>query len=82
MTSAKAKVDTTFEKLPENLREGSLTSKETFRKFLDNKIWVIKKEHREEEALKYLQNLTIEKSRGTFVRTVLAGIVLGRTEVA
>ena len=52
MTSAKAKVDTAFEKLPENLKEGSLTSKETFRKFLDHKIWVIKKEHREEEALK------------------------------
>lgn len=52
LTSAKAKVDTAFEKLPENLKEGSLTSKETFRKFLDHKIWVIKKEHREEEALK------------------------------
>lgn len=82
MTSAKAKVDTTFEKLPENLKEGSLISKETFRKFLDHKICVIKKEHREEEALKYLRNLTIEKPRETFMRTVSAVIVLSRTEVA
>lgn len=56
------KVNTIFENLLEKLKERSLTTKQTFRKLLGHKIYVINKEHTEEEGtLKYLLNRTLGK---------------------
>lgn len=72
----KSKVNTIFEKSTRKI------SKQTFRKFSDHKICVIKKEHVEDEALKYLLNLPVEKPQVTFMRVILAAVALSCTEVA
>lgn len=60
----------------------SLTSKQTFKKFLDHKIYVINKEHIEEEGiLKYLLNITPGKPQMTLVGLILAVIALNCTKV-